>query len=99
METINRGHETFLKKLRELKVSDSSYCYWLTSAALNLCVNLRDGKIQSTRLKNAPKLITEVTNGFKLMKTLLGTLSEEKKDRIEYCESHLTDSEGNCRSR
>lgn len=88
LETVNRGHEAFLKKLEKLDLSDSSYPYWLSSAALNLCVNLKDDELQG-KLIHADRLVAAVKKGFEQMKDLLGDLSEEERDRMVYCRSRL----------
>lgn len=89
VETVNRGHEAFLKKLESIKVSDSSFCYWLSSAALNVCETIKNDKLQG-KLKKVDALRTKVKRGFEKMKDFLGHLSEEERDHLEYCQARFT---------
>lgn len=86
-ETVYRGCEAFLRKLSPLGVSDSSFSYWLTSAALNLCVNVDIVQSQS-RPKYVDDLVEKVKNGLEQMKEkkLLNALPEEERARLKYCQ-------------
>lgn len=90
VETVNLGHEAFLNKLKPLKASDSSFPYWLSSAALNLCVTIGNDKLQG-KLKHVDDLVKVVQEGFEQMKDLLHDLSEEEQSHMAYCQGHFTE--------
>lgn len=83
VETVNIGHEAFLKKLSLHDARDSDFPYWLSSAALNLCLNseLRD------KLKYVDDLHQVVKHSFELLKDVSDSLSEEERERLEYCQA------------
>lgn len=95
LEIVNRGHETFLKKLRSLKASDNSFLYWLSIAALNLCVNSGDVDLKG-KLIHVDDLAKVVKHGFEQIKDLLDNLSEEDRAHLECSQAFFAKTfEGN----
>lgn len=90
-EIINKGHEAFLEKLRLLNASDSSFAFWLSSAAINLCVNFKDVDLRGN-LKHANDLVKVVKEGFEQMKVLSPDLSKDERDRLEYSQAFFADT-------
>lgn len=90
VETVNLGHEAFLNKLKSLRTSDSSFPYWLSSAALNLCVTFENDKLHG-KLKHVDDLVKVVQEGFEQMKDLLHDLSEEERSHVAHCQGLFTD--------
>src|SRR6218665_17670 len=87
-EAANFGHEALLNELKPLKASDSTFPYWLSSAALDLCVALTNDKLKD-KLKNVKKLRTKVKWGFEEIKNFWDFLSEEEKEHMDYCQSRF----------
>src|SRR5688572_7286663 len=79
VETANRGHKAFLKKL---KASDSNFPYWLCRAAVNLSLTFKNEKLEG-KLKHIDELVNEVEKGFEQMRDLLDDLSEEERDDMD----------------
>lgn len=85
-EIVNNSHESFLKKLAQLEESDSSFPFWLSSAAINLCVNSEDADLTG-KLKHADALVTAVRKGFVRVKNCLSDLSKEQRYDMECSEA------------
>lgn len=93
VDTANRAHESFLKKLRPLKTSDSSFSFSLSRAAQNLCM-IFDNDIDELKgkLTHVKDLIGVVKEGFEKMKDLLPRLSEEDRDDLIFSQALYTQS-------
>lgn len=78
VEKANRADEVFLKKLRLPEAPDCDFpYYWLSSAALILCLNLKDVEFRS-KLKYVDDLVEALKNGFEEIKDVSDNLPEEE---------------------
>lgn len=89
IKTSNGGHEAFLEKLKSIKASDSNFLYWLSSAAVNLCLAFKNVKLRS-KLIHYEELSKAVKEGFDQIKDLLDDLSEEEKYNMDFSKAFFT---------
>lgn len=82
VEESNLAHTVFLEKLGHNDAQVSDFHFWLSSAALNLCVILNNAKLKD-KLIHADQLVKEVKRGFE-REDLLRDLSEEEIERVSY---------------
>lgn len=86
--TVKTGIVAFLEELNRRKVSDSDYPYWLSSAAINVCLAVDDVELQDMR-QNIDDLARAVKNGFEQLSDRLNSLSEEDRDSIESSQAYF----------
>lgn len=89
---VDEGIKSFLEQLKSHNVSHVDYPYWLSSAAVNICLakennELKD-KLNEQQLND---LIGEIRNGYREMDRMLNTLPEEDRERIESSQWHFKD--------
>lgn len=63
--------------------------YWLSSAALSLCINYQNVEIRD-QLKHVDELVVEIEKGFQRNDLLSFDLSEDEKDRLIYSKKRFT---------
>lgn len=88
LEKTNRAHEVFIEKLNLHDASDSDFTYWISSAALSLCVSEKNVELKG-KLKYTDELVKAVKKGFE-QKNLLHDSSEEERDCMTYSTALFT---------
>lgn len=91
VEIANRAHKAFTEKLTSLKASDSSFPFWLSSAAINLCVHFGDVDLRD-KLIHVDDLVKLVKHGFEQSNDLLAHLPEEELDHLEYSRAFFAET-------
>src|SRR6218665_1293652 len=86
------GCDMYLEKLDQLTATDTDFTFWVTSAALHMCVYAQG--VELNGWAKYPELIEKVTHGLDVIRNqaLFTDLALDAMEDFEYCKALFTDT-------